>query len=127
VTAERHLLYSESRVALALGDLATAKNRAEEYRREIEDHRVPDEAWRYHELAGRIALHQEDWRGALTELEQADRRDPILFCLLARAWRELGEEDKARELVEQAANFNAISFNYAFVRSKACKMLAELG
>jgi tetratricopeptide (TPR) repeat protein len=124
--AERNLLYNESRVALALGDLDAARRHAEEYRARIEARGMPAETRRSHELAGRIALQEKDWRRALAEFEQADQQNPIMLCLMAKAWQELGDETKARDLVERAANFNAIAFNYAFVRSKACKMLEEL-
>ena len=124
--AGNNLLYNESRVALALGDLDTAKRHADEYLERIEVRGVPGDKRLFHELAGRIALHEKDWRRALAEFEQANQQDPIVLCLSARAWQGLGDEAKARELVERAANFNAIEFNYAFVRSKACRMLEEL-
>ena len=73
-----------------------------------------------------IALLEQDWEKALAEFEQANQQDPIVLCLSAKAWGELGDSEKARKLVERAANFNAISFNYAFVRAKARKMLEEL-
>lgn len=125
-TARLAQLYNEARVALGTGDLATARARADEYREQVEARQVADEIRRYHELAGRIALQEEDWRKALAEFEQANQQDPIVLCLSAKAWKELGDDEKARELVERAANFNAINFNYAFVRGKACQMLKEL-
>ena len=125
-TARHNLLYNEARVALMQKDLETARSRAEEYGAGIDTRQVADETRRYHELAGRIALLEENWRKALAEFEQANQRDPIVLCLVAEAWEGLGDQQKARELVERAANFNAIAFNYAFVRSKAFEMLKEL-
>lgn len=125
-TARRNLLYNEARVALMQKDSDTARRRAEEYGEGIDARQVADESRRYHELAGRIALLEEGWQTALAEFEQANQRDPIVLCLQAKAWKGLGDEQKARELVERAANFNAIAFNYAFVRNKAFEMLEEL-
>ena len=94
-TARRNLLYNEARVALALEDLDTARRRTEEYREGIDIRQIPDEDRRHHELAGRIALLEEDWQAALGEFEQANQQDPIVLCLLAKAWKGLGDEQNA--------------------------------
>jgi hypothetical protein len=48
-----------------------------------------------------------------------------VLYLLAQAWKGIGDDRKAREMLEQAVEFNAIRFSHAFVRTKARRKLEE--
>ena len=123
--ARRHHLYNHARVALALGDLPRARELAASYGERVTARQDPAELRLHHELTGRIALEEGDFDLALAELAQADQQNPIVLCLTAEAWKGSGDEGKSRELVTLAANFNALDFNYAFVRAKARASLEE--
>jgi hypothetical protein len=71
---------------------------------------------------GRKALALGD-----AELGQADQQDPAVLYLLALAWKGSGDDQRAREMLEQAVEFNAIrfSFSYALVRTMARRTLEE--
>ena len=121
----RNLLYDETRAALAKGDLATAKAKSAAYAQQGAAKKIPFEVRQQHELAGRIALAEKNYAVAVKELEQASQRDPRVLYLLAVALQGKGDAARARELAKQAADFNELGVNYAYVRSKAKEMLAK--
>ncbi len=121
----RNLLYDEARVALAKGDLATAKAKGDAYAQQVAAKKIPFEMRQQHELAGRIAVAEKNYPAAVKELEQASQRDPRVLYLLAVALHGKGDA-RAREVCTQAANFNELGVNYAYVRSKAKEMLAKI-
>lgn len=84
----------------------------------------PAESQQAHELAGRIALGEKDYASAIAELQQANLHDPRILYWLGLAYEGKGDKAKARELLTKVAGFNSLpSIYYAFVRTKAQKML----
>ncbi len=125
--ARRTDLYDRARVALAKGDLDSARALAAEYGKEVAAAKsIPFEVRRGHELAGRIALAGKDYVAALAELPQAGDRDPRVLYLTALALQGKGDLAKARETCKAAADFNELNVNYAYVRPKARALLAKL-
>jgi tetratricopeptide (TPR) repeat protein len=122
--AHRNGRYDDVRVALAKGDLATAAAKTADYAKQVTVHQIPFEVWQRHELAGRVAMAKKDWATAVAELEQANQQDPRALFLLASALQAEGNTKRAREVATQAADFNGLAPNYAFVRGKAKRMLA---
>ena len=119
--ARRNHLFEETRVAVAKNDLATAKSKATEYQRQIEARRAPFEVRQQHELAGLVALAEKHYAAALEELGQANQRDPRVLLLMARAAQGSGSNERATALANKAAHFNELSFNFAYVKSKASR------
>ena len=119
--ARRNRVFEEARVAVAKNDLATAKSRAAEYEQQIQVRRVPFEVLQQHELAGLIALAEKRYGAATQELGQANQRDPRVILLMARAAQGAGNADRATALANKAAHFNELSFNFAYVKSKALR------
>jgi len=108
-----------------LTDVSTTKPWAETYARQVAARKIPFEVRQQHELAGRIALEEKDHAAAVAELEQANQQDPRVLYLLAVALQGKGDTRRAREVCTQAADFNGIAPNYAYVRSKAKQMLTK--
>ena len=121
----RQHLFDEARVALAKEDLPGAKAKAQEYAAAVQAKRIPFEMWQAHELAGRIALDEKSYSTATAELEQANQQDPRVMYLLATALRGKGDTQKAQILATRAADFNALSATYGFVRGKAKTLMAS--
>jgi tetratricopeptide (TPR) repeat protein len=121
----RNFTFDEARIALAKGDLATAKAKAKAYADAVATSKVPFEVWQTHEIAGLIALHENNGAAAVAELKQANQQDPRVLFHLARAYKAQGDAKAARETCKRAAEHNGLNFNYAYVREKARKMLAE--
>jgi tetratricopeptide (TPR) repeat protein len=119
----RNVLASEARAALARNDLATAGAKAQQYAAQVALKKVPFEVRQSHEIAGLVALQSKDYAKAVDELTQANQQDPRVLFHLALAWRGKGDAAKAAALLKNAADFNALGFNYGFVRAKARKML----
>ena len=70
-----------------------------------------------------LALHQGDPQTALTELEQANAQNPIVLYLMAKAAFDLGDVERAQSLARSAAHFNQLTPNFAFIKSKADRLV----
>ena len=113
-------------LAIAKKDYAAAKSHADEYRKGAEASKNPAQIKLAHELAGRIALAQKDYDGAIAELEQANQLDPRNLYRLGLAHEAKGDKDKAQKYYAEAAGFNSLpALNYAFIRVKAQKMVSS--
>jgi tetratricopeptide (TPR) repeat protein len=119
----RQAIFDEARVALARNDLAGAKAKAAAYTAAVKIKGIPFEVRQGHELAGRVALAEKDHATAVAELRQANQQDPRVLYLLAVALQGKGELQAAKDTGAQAADFNALSNTYGFVRGKAKAML----
>ncbi|MGH9310082.1 MAG: tetratricopeptide repeat protein, partial [Vicinamibacterales bacterium] len=117
----RNHVFEEARLAAARNDLATAKTKADEFARLTMPRNAPAETRQRHELAGLIALGEKRYPAAVDELSAANQQDPRILYLTAVALRGAGNEAKSRVVAGQAAKFNGLGFNYAYVRSKAIK------
>jgi tetratricopeptide (TPR) repeat protein len=119
--ARRNDLYQEALVAIREKDLATARSKAAEYKKQVDVQRVPFEIQQTHELAGRIALAEGKADVAVSELDQASHQDPRILWALSRAYDAKGDATQARSLAEQTANFNQLAFALGYVRDEARK------
>ena len=115
----RNAVASDARVALARGDLATAKAKTTEYGKQVAVAKVPFELRQHHELLGLIALNEKLYSRAVTELGQANPRDPRIMYWTAVALRFNNEIKQSRAMAAKAANFNGLAPNYGYVRAKA--------
>jgi hypothetical protein len=120
----RQHLFDEARVALARKDLATARAKAAAYGAAVAAKKIPFEVRQNHELAGRIALADSNYPVAVAELRQANQQDPRVVYLLATALDGKGQSREARAVAIQAANWNALSNTYGYVRGKARALAA---
>lgn len=118
----RQALFDEARVALARHDLAGARAKAAAYGTAVAVRKIPFEVRQTHELAGRIALEENRPAAAVAALAQANQQDPRVLYLLAVAHERAGSPVKAKQAGVQAADFNALSATYGYVRGKAKAM-----
>ena len=81
--------------------------------------KAPFEVRQLAELRGSIALADKRGAEAVKELTSANQQDPKVLYLTALAFRESGDARQAAVFAKKAARFNGLSFNYAYVRSKA--------
>ncbi len=124
--ARRNLAYHEARVAIYSGDLAAASEKSDLFRAAAAAVGLPGEMRRSHELDGMLALEAGDPAAALVELEQANAQNPIVLFWMARAAFELADVDKARDLADQAAHFNQLTPNFAFIKSQADRLVEQI-
>jgi tetratricopeptide (TPR) repeat protein len=120
----RNHLYDETRVAFAKKDLATAKAKSAEYAKQVAARNIPFEVRQSHQLAGVAAMFDGNFKAAIAELAQANQQDPVVLYETALAFAAAGDSANAKATAAKVADFNALSFNLGYVRSKA-KALAK--
>jgi hypothetical protein len=121
--AHRQGLFDEARIAIARQDLPAAKAKAAAYATAVAGPKIPFEVRQNRELAGRIALAEKDWKAAASALREANQQDPRVLYLTALADQGNGDVAAAKKAGVEAADFNALSPTYGYVRSKAKAML----
>jgi tetratricopeptide (TPR) repeat protein len=121
--SRRNSVFEASRLAVARGDLATARTKAAEYATLIAPRKAPFEARQLQELRGSIALAEKRGADAVKELSGANQQDPKVLYLTALAFRESGDARQAAVFAKKAARFNGLAFNYAYVRTRAAALI----
>jgi tetratricopeptide (TPR) repeat protein len=117
--------FNNGRVALAKGDIATARKEAEAYASGAEARHNQFRIKGAHELKGAIALKEKSFDTAIDELAQGNLQDPQILYFTALAYQGKGDTAKAKEYATKASNFNVLPLlTYAFVRTKASKLEA---
>jgi len=122
----RNLTYQRAMVELRAGRLDVAAELTQDLAEAVARVNVPFEVRRLHELRGRLAWERGDASAARHELESANLMDPQTLLLLSRICAHQGDHHAAVEYARGAADFNAFSFNYAFVRADAQAFLRQL-
>jgi len=118
----RQSLFDAARVALAKST-SRAPRRKRRNTPAVAAGQRPFEVRQSHELAGRIALAEKNYKLAVTELRRANDQDPRVLYLTALALPGAGEAQKAKEVGARAADFNGLSATYGYVRGKAKAMI----
>ncbi len=119
--------YNAATVAMKKKDLKTAMAQADEFRKGAEAMRNPALIRQAHELDGILALEQKRFDKALAELQQATQLSPYNLYRISLAYAGLKDKAHAKEFCMKAAHSNTIpTFDYAFIRRRAEKMLATL-
>ena len=121
--AKRQALFDEARVALGRNDLGTAKSKAAAYAAAVAAIKIPFELRQSRELAGRIALAEKDYKTAAAAFREANQQDPRVLYLTALADQGKGDLLAAKQASAQAADWNALSPTYGYVRGKAKTLL----
>ena len=107
-------------VAIEKRDLAAAQSHSSEFQQGAEASKNPAQVKQAHELAGRLALAQNDHDKAIAELEQSNLQNPQNLYRLAVCYQAKGDATKAKDYVTKAADFNSLpALPYAFIRTKA--------
>jgi tetratricopeptide (TPR) repeat protein len=117
--------YNAARVAVATGDLATAKREGDAFMKESQARKNSFQIRLGHELAGMIALKEKYYDGALTHLEQANQQNPYNLYRMGLAYEGKGDRAKAKEMFRSAVDFNQLpNLNSAFARARTRKLEA---
>lgn len=130
------------RLAHAMGRIAARRGNAEEARRHVAEARrildgdpemAKDQERFFPYLAGYVALYTGDLKGAEEHLNKAiatpgNERDPLMHCLLAMTYEQMGQRERAMELYRKAYDL-ATAHNppSAFARRYARQKLAAAG
>jgi len=123
---ERNRQFKSAIAALIDEDLEAATAMSASYAAAAEANGTAFERRRVHELAGYLAMLNEDSATALAELAQANQVNPIVLYWSAVANRAAGNNDAALDLANRAANRYALSNLLPFIRPEALALIAEL-
>jgi len=111
--------YNAGRVAAWSGDLVEAKEHLTTYQAGAEANQNQFQIWAAHQLAGIIALQENNWDEALARLAQSNPLNPFNTYLLGVAYQGQGDAERAREHFDKAANFNVVgNAQLAFARQR---------
>lgn len=125
--ARRFFLFNSARVAMKKKDFETAWRYQEDYQRQVEAINNPFQVRLAHELAGVIALEEDNYDKAIQELEQANQQNPYNFYRLAQAYAGKGDQEKAEEFCKKTIEFNGLNnMNQAYCRNRAIEMLESM-
>jgi tetratricopeptide (TPR) repeat protein len=125
--ADRTLLNNESRVALKMGDMESAKAKADSFAVAVIRIGNPNQIRQSFELLGMLALANKDYRAAVEALLMGNMQNAYTLYRLALAFQGLGDMTKSREYCQKTVDFNGLNdLNYAFCRNKAREMLKSL-
>lgn len=125
--ARRTAFYSRTRVALSKNDLEAARENMIEFRKQADEINNPAQIRLAHQLAGLIALEEENYDMAIAEFRQTSQQNPMNFYFMALAYLGKNDREKAKEWLVKVADYNSVtSMGYALVRLKAKKLLAEI-
>jgi tetratricopeptide (TPR) repeat protein len=117
--------YNLGRVAVHAKDLAAAQKHSDLFMQGATAKKNAAQIRLAHELAGTIALKEKRFDQALAHLAQANQQDPYVLLRMGKAYQGKGDEAKAGEMFQQAANHNTLpTLNHAFARAKAKKTKA---
>ena len=121
--AHRNHVFEQGRVAVARGDLAAARTRIEEYATLIAAARRRSKCASCTNCAGRSRSPTSAALKRSRSWRRPTSRIPRVLYLTALAFRESGDARQSAVFAKKAARFNGLSFNYAYVRSKAATLV----
>jgi tetratricopeptide (TPR) repeat protein len=124
--ARRNHLFKTALAAMVAQDAEAAAERVASYTAAAEQAGTAFERRRMHELAGYMAMINDDMAAGVEQLSQASQLNPHVLYWSAVAQNALGNKDKAIELATRAANRNTLSPNLPFVRADALALLENL-
>ena len=112
--------YNRAKVALATGDLTSARSLSAGLAAQVAESGSPFQKRLAHEIAGRVALAEKRWDAAISELGQANLLDPYNVWRLSLAHAGRGDAARAKQLATDARNDNTLTnLNLAWVRRQA--------
>jgi hypothetical protein len=124
--AKRNHTFKMAIAAMVAENAEAAAERTAEYTAAVKEGGTAFEQRRVHALAGYMAMINDDMQGGVDHLAQASQFNPHILYWSAVAHNELGDKEKARDLMSRAASRNTLSANLPFVRAKALKAIEEL-
>jgi tetratricopeptide (TPR) repeat protein len=118
--AKRNHLFNAATVALGKNDLTGARKLSAEFTKVANAANNRFQMWQSHEIAGRIAFAEKNYKLALTELNQSNLQNPQNLYRIAQVLEASGNQAKAKEVYKKVADFTILnSLNCAFVQMDA--------
>jgi tetratricopeptide (TPR) repeat protein len=114
--------HAQARIAARRGNAADARTHVAAAKAILDKGTNPDQKRFFPYLTGYVALYTGDYKTAITDLGQADQRDPFILCLLAMAYERSGDPTAAtpnyRKILEGKQHNPAMAFARPMARRK---------
>jgi tetratricopeptide (TPR) repeat protein len=117
--------HAQARVAARRGERADAMQHVAAAKAILDKGKIPDQARFFPYLTGYVALYTGDAETAITELQQADQKDPFILCLIAQAYERSGDKAQALTYYRKVLTLDNHNPPNAFARPLAQKKLAS--
>lgn len=116
--------HAQARIAARRGQSADAQQHVAAAKAIIDKGTNPDQAQFFPYLVGYVAFYGGDYKTAITELQKANQRDPLILSLLAQAYEKTGDQANALQYYRRVLEINAHSPTNAFARPLAKEKVA---
>ncbi|MDJ0758404.1 MAG: tetratricopeptide repeat protein [Woeseiaceae bacterium] len=124
--AERAHVYKMALVAMVADEIDTAANLTAEYTAAAEARGNAFEKRRIHALKGFLAMVQDDMELGAKHLSRANQFNPAVVYWRGVAEAELGNTDKAVDLITRTATRNVLHPQFPMMQDEALTMLEKL-
>jgi tetratricopeptide (TPR) repeat protein len=114
---------AQARIAARRGQKDDAQKHIVAAKAALDKANNPDQALFYPYLTGYVALYTGDYKTALTDLQQADQKDPFILSLIAQTYEKSGDSAQAMDYYRKVMASNAHNPTNAFARPLARKKL----
>ena len=116
--------HAQARVAARRGQRADATQHVAAAKAILDKGKIPDQARFFPYLTGYVALYTGDYKTAISDLQQADQRDPFILSLIAQAYERSGDKAQAMTYYRKVLTFDNHNPPNAIARPLAQKKLA---
>lgn len=114
---------AQARIAARRGNSEEAQQHLHAAKPALDKANNPDQMRFYPYLTGYVAFYGGDYKTAISELQKADQRDPLILVLLGQAYEKSGDEAQAKSYYQRVLAINVHNPTNAFARPLAKKKL----
>lgn len=115
--------HAQARLAARRGNKEQANQHVALAKRALEETGDKNQQMFYPYLTGYVAFYLGDPKTAITDLEQANQRDPFILALLAQAYEKTGQQQQAQDLYKKIMTISGHGPTNAFARPLARQKL----
>ncbi len=117
--------HAQARIAARRGNAAEARKHVTAAKAILDKGTNPDQKRFFPYLTGYVALYTGDYKTAISDLSQADQRDPFILCLVAMAYERSSDPSQATPYYHKILDSKQHNPGMAFARPMARRKLAS--
>jgi tetratricopeptide (TPR) repeat protein len=115
--------HAQARLAARRGNKEEANQHVALAKRALDETGDKDQQVFYPYLTGYVAFYLGDPKTAITDLQQANQRDPFILALMAQAYEKTGQQQQAQDLYKKIMTMSGHNPTNAFARPLARQKL----
>ncbi|MCU1311671.1 MAG: hypothetical protein JWO20_2796 [Candidatus Angelobacter sp.] len=117
--------HAQARIAARRGNKAEAQKHVTAAKAILDKGTNPNQAIFFPYLTGYVAFYTGDYKTAITDLKQADQKDPFILALIAQAYEKTGDRSQSMDYYRKVLAINSHNPTNAFARPLAQKMVTR--